>query len=112
MTPNSVSSSGYDNSGTVTVADVLKAVEAYKQATTIRAEHLALYEARWVNAYVRYCGRCGESLRIDRYAKKDAGKWQHAHNGGVWCKNDKQHGPKTRYAFPLPSLLVIEEMEL
>ena len=94
----------------VTIQDLLDEVEQFRYAIHDANAASGLY-----NTYLRWCGHCGEVLRFDRYPKKKQNArpgWMHSHNGGIWCKNDKQHGPKTRHAFPLPSLLVIEEMEL
>lgn len=62
---------------------------------------------RWV------CARCEERLIHDKDGyRKNRGKpaWVHLGSAQPWCKSDKQHGPKSRRAFPVPSLLVIEEL--
>lgn len=72
-------------------------------------------QGRW-KKYV--CGLCWEQVFRDPYGLKRRGSamrapaWLHKVSGVRWCKPDKQHGPKTRSAFPLPGLLIIEEMEL
>jgi hypothetical protein len=95
-----------DNSGKLTIKMVMDGIAALQQADEA-GKYSGLY-----NSYLRWCGRCHEVLRRDQWHKTNSRDWLHNHKGGVWCKNDKQHGPKTRRAFPLPSLLVIEEMEL
>lgn len=86
-------------------------------ARDLRGAHVAfedVLERHW-NKYI--CGRCGEQCWRDPYAMKQRGSatrypaWIHKVTGVRWCKPDKQHGPKSRSVFPLPGLLVIEEME-
>lgn len=72
--------------------------------------------AAWTTAMMPWmCARCGERALHDKDGyRKNRGKpaWVHLRSANPWCASDKQHGPKTRRILPVPSLMVIEEMEL
>lgn len=60
-----------------------------------------------------YCARCEERIQYDRDGfRKNRGKpaWTHIRTSSPWCPVTKQHGPKTRYVLPVPSLYVINEI--
>ena len=60
-----------------------------------------------------YCARCDERISYDRDGyRKNRGKpaWLHLKTTSPWCAKTKQHGPKTRWVLPVPSLYVINEI--
>lgn len=60
--------------------------------------------------WIKYiCARCWQPCK--RVRGKLYYVWVHNVAETVWCKADKQHGPKTRYILPVPGLHVIEEMD-
>lgn len=60
-----------------------------------------------------YCAHCDVRVFHSKEGyRKHRGTWIWIHAGTdvPWCKPDKQHGPKSRTAFPVPSLLIINEV--
>lgn len=78
------------------------------------AEMVSMIQTEQVPRYKTfYCALCEQRVYRDADGyRKHGGKpvWIHATNSVPWCPRDKQHGPKTRRALPVPSLLVIQEL--
>lgn len=74
---------------------------------TRSSDSIAAYLAPW------YCARCEQRVLHDKDGyRKNRGKpaWVHLGTMSPWCMKTKQHGPKSRFVFPVPSLFTVNEL--